>query len=251
MNTVKLEDIARELNLSVSTVSRAISGKGRVGDRTRARVQAAVRESGYRINDVARSLRMQKAQNMGIIVPDMTSDYYSRLVHTLNERFRQNGYATLFSVTDFDEKVAIRAIGHMAQMRVSCLLIVMDDIEAVSQKLIDSVRLTLLPVMFVRSRHIDLLEADCLFVDEEHGNPLRGWLDMGEPASLTEEQREFLRGMARPYRTSARAQVSDGRLTVSLKLRPNAVSYCRIEPVQPCREEGYDASYYQIGQEDD
>ena len=60
MNTVKLEDIARELNLSVSTVSRAISGKGRVGDRTRARVQAAVRESGYRINDVARSLRMQK-----------------------------------------------------------------------------------------------------------------------------------------------------------------------------------------------
>ena len=45
MNAVRLEDIARELNLSVSTVSRALSGKGRVGEKTRARVLDAVRES--------------------------------------------------------------------------------------------------------------------------------------------------------------------------------------------------------------
>ena len=107
MNTVKLEDIARELNLSVSTVSRAISGKGRVGDRTRARVQAAVRESGYRINDVARSLRMQKAQNMGIIVPDISNAFFASVVKGAQQRCQENGY-TLF-VCNSDENPDIEA----------------------------------------------------------------------------------------------------------------------------------------------
>ena len=166
-----LKDVAQAAGVATSTVSRVLNGTASISEGTRQRVLEAAEALRYRKRRTAPgSAPLRRVA--GIIIPDMASDYYSRLVHTLNECFRQNGYATLFSVTDFDEKAAIRSIEHMAQIRVSCLLIVMDDIEAVSQKLIDSVRLTLLPVMFVRSRHIDLLEADCLFVDEEHGNTL-------------------------------------------------------------------------------
>ncbi|MEA5066035.1 MAG: LacI family DNA-binding transcriptional regulator, partial [Eubacteriales bacterium] len=63
MNAVKLEDIAKKLGLSISTVSRALSGNGRVGEKTRRRVLEAVKESDYTVNAVARSLRLRDAKN--------------------------------------------------------------------------------------------------------------------------------------------------------------------------------------------
>ena len=54
-----LKDLAEELKLSVSTVSRALNGTGRISDETRDRVRRAVKESNYTPNAVARSLRKQ------------------------------------------------------------------------------------------------------------------------------------------------------------------------------------------------
>ena len=105
MNPVKLEDIARELNLSVSTVSRAISGRGRVGEKTRARVMEAVRKTDYRINDVARALRMKTAKNIGIIVPDISNSFFASVIKGAQQRCRQEGYTLI--VCNSDESPAI------------------------------------------------------------------------------------------------------------------------------------------------
>ena len=123
MNTVKLEDIARELNLSVSTVSRAISGKGRVGDRTRARVQAAVRESGYRINDVARSLRMQKAQNMGIIVPDISNAFFASVIKGAQQRCQESGYTLFVCNSDENPDIETETLEMLLSKQVSGLVL--------------------------------------------------------------------------------------------------------------------------------
>ncbi|MGI6672291.1 MAG: LacI family DNA-binding transcriptional regulator [Christensenellales bacterium] len=60
-----LKDLAEELKLSVSTVSRALSGMGRMSDETRDRVRRAVKESNYMPNAVARSLRKQNVMSIG------------------------------------------------------------------------------------------------------------------------------------------------------------------------------------------
>lgn len=66
---IQLDDIARDLGLSKSTVSRAISGKGRISQETTARVQEYIRIHDYRPNLIARSLAESKSYNIGVVLP--------------------------------------------------------------------------------------------------------------------------------------------------------------------------------------
>lgn len=69
----QLEDVAAALGLSKSTVSRAISGKGRISSETRERVFECIKEMGYRPNIIAKSLSENKTYNIGVVIP-VTSD---------------------------------------------------------------------------------------------------------------------------------------------------------------------------------
>ena len=64
---ITIDDVARALGISKTTVSRAISGKGRVGDDTRLRVLEYIEEHNYRPNLMARALAQQKTYNIGVI----------------------------------------------------------------------------------------------------------------------------------------------------------------------------------------
>ena len=64
-----IDDIARELGVSKTTVSRAISGKGRISRETRDRVQTFIIEHGYRPNSQAKALAQRKTYNIGLILP--------------------------------------------------------------------------------------------------------------------------------------------------------------------------------------
>jgi DNA-binding LacI/PurR family transcriptional regulator len=65
-----IDDIARELSVSKTTVSRAISGKGRIGEATRKRVDDYIKEHNYRPNVMAKGLANRKTYNIGYMVPD-------------------------------------------------------------------------------------------------------------------------------------------------------------------------------------
>ena len=166
-----LNDIAREANVSASTVSRVLNGRASISEETCQRVMLAAERLQYRKRPYTTgAARMQNVA--GIIMPDMSSDYYTRLMHTLIERFQQKDFSVLFSVTDFDAERPVRAVERMSQIRVCCLLIILDDTEIISQKLVDAVRLAGLPAMFITSKYISTLDVDCLFVDEERGNTM-------------------------------------------------------------------------------
>ncbi len=64
-----IDDIARELGISKTTVSRAISGKGRLSAETRAKVLDFIEEHNYRPNAVAKSLAQSRTNNIGLILP--------------------------------------------------------------------------------------------------------------------------------------------------------------------------------------
>lgn len=64
-----IDDIAEELKISKTTVSRAISGKGRISEETRNRVMAYIRERNYKPNAIARGLANQRTYNIGFAVP--------------------------------------------------------------------------------------------------------------------------------------------------------------------------------------
>lgn len=66
---ITISDIADELGLSKTTISRAISGKGRIGEETRNRVLEYIKEHDYRPNLIAKSLAQSKTFNIGVVLP--------------------------------------------------------------------------------------------------------------------------------------------------------------------------------------
>ena len=64
-----ITDIAEQLQVSKTTVSRAISGKGRISEDTRQRVLAFIQENDYKPNVIAKGLAQQKTYNIGMVIP--------------------------------------------------------------------------------------------------------------------------------------------------------------------------------------
>ena len=120
---VRLRDLAFELNLSVSTVSRAMSGKGRISDKTRARVLKAIKKSNYTPNDVARSLRMQNAMSIGIIVTDITNSFFASVIKGAQSVSREKGYSILLSYSDENILYEAEALQLMLEKQVSGLIL--------------------------------------------------------------------------------------------------------------------------------
>lgn len=79
-------------------------------------------------------------------------------------------------------------------------------------------------------------------VDEECCNPLKCWHDMGEPASLKQEQLNFLRQSAKPL---CRTQIVRGENPITLTLKENAVVHFTLSPRTMESEYGYDYSWYE------
>lgn len=75
-----LKDVAERAGVTVTTVSRVINERGYISEKTRKRVHDAMREIGYRPNEVARSLSMKNSNVIGVITPQIDHPYYSKLV---------------------------------------------------------------------------------------------------------------------------------------------------------------------------
>ena len=123
LNAVKLEDIAKMLDISVSTVSRALSGNGRVGAKTRERVLEAVRKSDYTVNAVARSLRLRDARNIGIIVPDITNSFFSSVIKGAQQVCRRSGYTLMVCNSDENAEYEEEALHMLLEKQVSGLIL--------------------------------------------------------------------------------------------------------------------------------
>jgi len=99
--SVTIRDVARRLNLSITTISRALDGYGDVAEETRQRVIQAAQEMGYMPNRAARQLRKQRAETIGYIQPTSTprfSDpFFSEFVAGLGDEAAADNYDLLIS----------------------------------------------------------------------------------------------------------------------------------------------------------
>lgn len=94
---VSIADVARRARVSISTVSRVINGRNVVNAKTRERVEAAIRELGYRPNAFARGLMLKRSQLVGLVLPDLHGDFYSEIIRGANQRAREQGYGLVVS----------------------------------------------------------------------------------------------------------------------------------------------------------
>jgi len=96
-----LEEVARRAQVSTATVSRALSGRGRISDATRARVRAAAAELGYVVSATASSLATGRTRSIGVLVPLLDRWFFANVLDGIATRLAPRGYdITLYNVTD-------------------------------------------------------------------------------------------------------------------------------------------------------
>ncbi|MCF8359334.1 MAG: LacI family transcriptional regulator [Prolixibacteraceae bacterium] len=92
MKRITIKDIARELNLHHSTVSRALRNDASVREETRIRVSNYARECGYQINMSALHLRGNKSNTLAVVVPNINHNFFSNIISVFTNLAFQNGY---------------------------------------------------------------------------------------------------------------------------------------------------------------
>ncbi|MGI8433727.1 MAG: LacI family DNA-binding transcriptional regulator, partial [Nocardioidaceae bacterium] len=95
-----IAEVASFAGVSPTTVSHVLSGKRAVGAATKTAVQEAIRELGYRPNNVARNLRTRRSQMVAVVVPDITNPFYNVLTRGLADALDSAGYGTFVCNTD-------------------------------------------------------------------------------------------------------------------------------------------------------
>src|SRR6266404_1185919 len=99
---VTMMDIARDLNVSVVTVSKVLRNQGRISDSTRKRVLRRAKQLNYQMNWVARSLVTRRTYTIGLLLPDFTHPFFADIAKTIAETVRPRGYHVIISYFEED-----------------------------------------------------------------------------------------------------------------------------------------------------
>ena len=95
--TVTIHDLAREMNVSASTISRALKGHPSISKKTIRMVEQMAKARGYRPNRLAASLRNQQTTNIGMIVPWINRPFISDLISGAEKAAREKGFNVIIS----------------------------------------------------------------------------------------------------------------------------------------------------------
>lgn len=118
-----IRDIALKLNISISTVSRALRGMVDVSPETKERVIEMAQQLNYEPNLVAQSLRRNKTTTLGIIVPDVEVHFFSAIVSGIQEVASQDHYNVLFCQSNESYETELSNLRTLLASRVDGLLI--------------------------------------------------------------------------------------------------------------------------------
>jgi LacI family transcriptional regulator, galactose operon repressor len=104
------------------TVSRVVNGSGPVSPKLRARVEKALKETGYVPNTVARNLRTKRTDTLGLVMPDITNPFFTHVVRGMEVTAREAGVSLLLTNTDQRPDEEQRMVSMLLQRQVDGLL---------------------------------------------------------------------------------------------------------------------------------
>jgi LacI family transcriptional regulator len=120
---VRLKDIARDLNVSVMTVSKVVRNCPDVGPETRKRVLARIKELNYQPNWVARSLAARRTFIVGLIVPDLMHSFFAEIAKGVSTALRPLGYDVVICNSEEDATLETSEIERLLARQVDGLIL--------------------------------------------------------------------------------------------------------------------------------
>lgn len=161
MKKLTVKDVAREAGVSTATISRVLNQSGYVSEHVREHVLQVIKRLNYHPNTIARSLKQEKSNSIGIVLPDMTNPYFMTIARHIQRRCREREYHLLFMDSEEDEQKELEALNVLAAQRVEAIILAgtggnRDKIESIRHAGIH---------MILIDRKMDDLQADIVVED--------------------------------------------------------------------------------------
>ncbi|MCG6913662.1 LacI family transcriptional regulator [bacterium BMS3Abin03] len=123
MKQVTIKNIASTLNLSVSTVSRALNDHPDIHTKTKRLVKKAAVELGYNPNIIARSLKSSRSNQIGVIVPEIRHDFFANAISGIEEVAYQKGYTIIIAQSNEQQEREVINLNSMYLHRVAGIIV--------------------------------------------------------------------------------------------------------------------------------
>src|SRR5512136_446646 len=120
MSTIR--EVAERAGVSTMTVSRVVNNSGYTSRETRARVEAAIAETGYVPNALARSLRFKQTKTLALVLSDITNPFFTTIARGVEDVANRHGFNVIFCNTDESEAKQAEYLNILAQKQVDGVL---------------------------------------------------------------------------------------------------------------------------------
>ncbi len=118
-----LRDVAQRAGVSTKTASRVVNHQGEVSDETRARVQAAIRELGYRPSKLARGLVTHRTDTIGLVLGDICNPFFPEVARGVLDNAEQTGYNVFVCNSDGNLAKETRTLHSLADHAVDGIIL--------------------------------------------------------------------------------------------------------------------------------
>ncbi len=160
-----IRDVARRAGVSKSLVSLLLQGRGRVSDASRAAIEQAISELGYRPNSRARALSRNRSDTVGVLLNDLGNPWFVELLAGLATALHSSGLSPILTDCQTDHRIGVGSVETLLAQNVDGLVVVGNTLEeeavtAASDEL---------PVVLAGTRDPDLPRADVVVSDDVAG----------------------------------------------------------------------------------
>lgn len=137
MNTVNLKQLAKELNLSVSTVSRALRDSWEISTPTKQRVFDLAKKMNFQPNPYASSLRKHRSRTIAVVIPEVANNFFALAIKGIETIAREKGYHVLIYITNENEAEEVSIASNLQSGRVDGVILSLSGESADNRHLLE------------------------------------------------------------------------------------------------------------------
>lgn len=116
-----IKDIANRTGLGLATISSYLNG-GNVREKNREKIEAAIKELNFEVNEVARGLKTNRTYTIGVVIPELNNIFCTEIITGMEDILRKKGYATIVCDCRTDRKLEREAVEFLYRKRVDGII---------------------------------------------------------------------------------------------------------------------------------
>ncbi|SFS58273.1 LacI family DNA-binding transcriptional regulator [Lutibacter maritimus] len=161
-------DIAKKLNITAATVSRALNNNSKISEATRKLVMETAAQMNYKQNKLALALKSGKSNNIGVIVPRLDSNFFATVIRGIEEELYPHGFHVIICQTRDDKNLEIENIDALLNAQVDGILMSISNVSIEQNESFKRILKKNVPLIFF-DRKANINGVSTVTINDFHG----------------------------------------------------------------------------------